>query len=75
MKKIYYWKVQIPDIKKELIVYAYNKLQCKQITDAWLKKQNLSAQYNLSRPFAIKKNTPLDIVIRECNYLCLETIN
>jgi hypothetical protein len=70
MTKIYYWKVSIPAIKKELIVYAHNIKECDTLTQAWLKRQNLNVSYDKGRAFAIKKNTPLDIVEQEYNHLC-----
>ena len=73
MKRVYYWKIKIKN--KELIVYAHNVNECKLLTNAWLKRQSLSINYDVGRPFAIKKNTPADIVEQEFKHLCLEITN
>ena len=75
MKKIYYWKVLLLNVKKILIVYAHNTSECKLLVDAWFKKQNKEAAYDIGRPFAIKKDTLSDIVEKEYKHLCLEIIN
>lgn len=66
---MYYWKVKLLDINKELIVYADNSKECDLLIKAWIKKQNKNLSYKRGDSFCVKKNTPLDIVIKEKEHL------
>lgn len=68
---MYYWKVKLPEVKKELIVYANNSKECDLLVQTWIKKQGRNLTYKRGDSFCVKKGTPLDIVEKEKEHLGL----
>ena len=67
---VYYWKVQIPEIEKEVLVYAHNAKECDIIIKAWLERQRRPGlSYTKGNSYCIKKGTPTDIVEKELEHL------